>query len=33
MRGYVCAGGGVADYEDFFVGVGGGTAVVFGVGY
>ena len=33
MRGYVCARGGVADYEDLFVGVRGRAAVVLGVCY
>ena len=33
MRCYVCAGGGVADYENLFVAVWGRAAVVFGVGY
>lgn len=33
LRCYVCAGGGIADYEDLFVGVRRGTSVVFGVGY
>ena len=33
MRGYVCAGGGVADYEDLFIGIRGRAAVVFGVSY
>ena len=33
MRGYVCTGSGVADYKNFLVGVRGGAAVMFGVGY